>query len=79
MHPMEPVELVGDLVAIEPLAIEHAADLLAAADADEGSPGFRIRDQSVSIKRWLGSTVPSKIEMLTVAFRSRFSAPMTTR
>jgi RimJ/RimL family protein N-acetyltransferase len=35
MHPMEPVELVGDLVAIEPLRIEHAAGLLAAADADE--------------------------------------------
>ncbi|MGB7588072.1 MAG: GNAT family protein [Solirubrobacterales bacterium] len=35
MHPMEPVELRGDLVVIEPLRTQHAADLLAAADADE--------------------------------------------
>jgi RimJ/RimL family protein N-acetyltransferase len=35
MHPMEPVELRGDLVTIEPLEIEHAAGLLAAADAEE--------------------------------------------
>ena len=34
MHPMEPVELRGDLVAIEPLCAEHAAGLLAAADAE---------------------------------------------
>lgn len=32
---MEPVELGGDLVAIEPLRAEHAGSLLAAADADE--------------------------------------------
>jgi RimJ/RimL family protein N-acetyltransferase len=32
---MEPVELSGDLVVIEPLRDEHAAGLLAAADADE--------------------------------------------
>jgi RimJ/RimL family protein N-acetyltransferase len=35
MHPMEPVELRGDLVAIEPLGVEHAAGLLAAADTEE--------------------------------------------
>ena len=35
MHPMEPVELRGDLVAIEPLRVEHAAGLLAAADSEE--------------------------------------------
>jgi RimJ/RimL family protein N-acetyltransferase len=35
MHPMEPVELQGELVAIEPLRAEHAAGLLAAADADQ--------------------------------------------
>jgi RimJ/RimL family protein N-acetyltransferase len=35
MHPMEPVELGGELVAIEPLRAEHAQGLLAAADSDE--------------------------------------------
>jgi RimJ/RimL family protein N-acetyltransferase len=35
MHPMEPVELQGELVAIEPLRAEHAAGLLAAADSEE--------------------------------------------
>jgi RimJ/RimL family protein N-acetyltransferase len=35
MHPMEPVELHGDLAAIEPLGVEHARGLLAAADTDE--------------------------------------------
>lgn len=35
MHPMEPVELRGDLVAVEPLRVEHAAGLLAAADSEE--------------------------------------------
>jgi RimJ/RimL family protein N-acetyltransferase len=35
MHPMEPVELRGKLVAIEPLAAEHAEGILAAADSDE--------------------------------------------
>ncbi|HET7455980.1 MAG TPA: GNAT family protein [Solirubrobacterales bacterium] len=35
MHPIEPVELRGDLVTIEPLGVEHAAGLLAAADAEE--------------------------------------------
>jgi len=35
MHPMEPVELRGNLVTIEPLEVEHAAGLLAAADAEE--------------------------------------------
>lgn len=32
---MEPVELSGELVAIEPLSAEHAVGLLAAADAEE--------------------------------------------
>lgn len=32
---MEPVELRGDLVAIEPLHAEHAAALLSAADSEE--------------------------------------------
>lgn len=32
---MEPVELRGDLVAIEPLGVKHAAGLLAAAVAEE--------------------------------------------
>lgn len=35
MHPMEPVELRGDLVVIEPLGAEHAGGLLAAADTEE--------------------------------------------
>lgn len=35
MHPMKPVELRGDSVAIEPLGVEHVAGLLAAADAEE--------------------------------------------
>lgn len=35
MQEMEPVRLRGALVLIEPLRIEHAAGLLAAADADE--------------------------------------------
>jgi RimJ/RimL family protein N-acetyltransferase len=35
MHPMAPVQLCGRLVSIEPLRPEHAAGLLAAADADE--------------------------------------------
>lgn len=35
MHPVAPVELRGDLVSIEPLRLDHAAGLLAAADMDE--------------------------------------------
>lgn len=35
MHAMTAIELAGDLVAIEPLRVEHAAGLLAAADAEE--------------------------------------------
>lgn len=35
MPPLEPVELRGDLVMIEPLGVEHAAGLLAAADTEE--------------------------------------------
>lgn len=35
MDAIEPVELRGDLVAVEPLHAEHAAGLLAAADTDE--------------------------------------------
>lgn len=35
MHPMEPVELRGDLVAVAPLRAEHAAALLTAADSEE--------------------------------------------
>lgn len=35
MHPMEPVELRGQIVSIEPLALDHAAGLLAAADCEE--------------------------------------------
>jgi RimJ/RimL family protein N-acetyltransferase len=35
MDSIEPTELAGDLVAIEPLGGQHAAGLLAAADADE--------------------------------------------
>lgn len=35
MRPMEPVELSGQFVAIRPLSEEHAAGLLAAADAEE--------------------------------------------
>lgn len=35
MHPMDPVELLGDLVAIEPLAVEHTEGILSAADSDE--------------------------------------------
>jgi N-acetyltransferase len=35
MHPMEPVSLTGDLVAIDPLSAAHAGGLLVAADSDE--------------------------------------------
>lgn len=35
MHAMTPIELAGDLVAIEPLRVEHAPGLLAAADTEE--------------------------------------------
>ena len=35
MNPMEPVELSGDLVAVEPLSAAHAPGLLAAADSEE--------------------------------------------
>lgn len=35
MHPMEPVELSGELVAIVPLSAEHATGLLEAADTEE--------------------------------------------
>jgi N-acetyltransferase len=35
MHSMEPVELRGDLVAVEPLRAEHAAALRTAADSEE--------------------------------------------
>ncbi len=34
LDPIEPVELGGDLVAIEPLATEHASGLLTAADSE---------------------------------------------
>lgn len=34
MYPMEPVELRGDLVAVEPLTVGHAEGILAAADSD---------------------------------------------
>jgi hypothetical protein len=35
MHPLEPVELHGDLVAVEPLRVDHDTGLLAAADDEE--------------------------------------------
>lgn len=35
MHSMEPVKLRGDLVVIEPLAVDHAEGILGAADSDE--------------------------------------------
>ena len=35
MHPMESVELIGGLIKLEPLRMEHADGLLNAADADE--------------------------------------------
>lgn len=35
MHPMEPVQLRGRMVWIEPLVLDHAPGLLAAADCDE--------------------------------------------
>lgn len=35
MPPLEPVKLHGDLVAIEPLRVDHDAGLLAAADDEE--------------------------------------------
>jgi RimJ/RimL family protein N-acetyltransferase len=35
VHSMEPVELRGRLVLVEPLALDHAAGLLTAADRDE--------------------------------------------
>jgi RimJ/RimL family protein N-acetyltransferase len=35
VHPMEPVELSGGVAVIEPLGVEHATGLLAAAEAEE--------------------------------------------
>jgi RimJ/RimL family protein N-acetyltransferase len=35
MHPLDPIQLRGDLVVIEPLRAEHANGLLSAADSDE--------------------------------------------
>jgi RimJ/RimL family protein N-acetyltransferase len=35
VNAIEPVELRGDLIAVEPLRADHAAGLLAAADTDE--------------------------------------------
>lgn len=35
MHPLEPVELRGALVAVEPLCVDHDAGLLTAADDEE--------------------------------------------
>lgn len=35
MHPVTPVKLRGNLVSIEPLRLDHAVGLLAAADTDE--------------------------------------------
>lgn len=35
MHPMEPIELRGRMVSIEPLVLDHAPGLLKAADCDE--------------------------------------------
>src|SRR5262245_52255428 len=35
MHPMEPVDLYGGLVTLEPLRIEHASGVLTAADTEE--------------------------------------------
>jgi RimJ/RimL family protein N-acetyltransferase len=35
VHPTNPVKLRGDFVAVEPLAADQAAGILAAADADE--------------------------------------------
>jgi RimJ/RimL family protein N-acetyltransferase len=35
MHPMEPIDLRGDVVTIEPLELTHASGLLTAADSDE--------------------------------------------
>lgn len=35
VHPMEPVELRGRMVSIEPLVLDHARGLLDAADSDE--------------------------------------------
>lgn len=35
MHPMDQVELEGDLVKVEPLRAEHAPGVLRAADSDE--------------------------------------------
>ena len=35
MDPIEPIELRGDIVRVEPLANKHAAGLLAAADSEE--------------------------------------------
>jgi RimJ/RimL family protein N-acetyltransferase len=35
MHPMEPIELRGRMILIEPLVLDHAPGLLDAADCDE--------------------------------------------
>jgi hypothetical protein len=37
VDPMGPIELSGDLIAIEPLRAKHTAGLLAAADSEEVS------------------------------------------
>ncbi len=55
MHPIEPVELRGDLVAIEPMRVDHAAGVLAAADADEVFAWLPYPRPRTSSKRRSGS------------------------
>lgn len=62
MHPIEPIELRGALVAIEPLCAEHAAGLLGAADAEEvfaWLPYPRPADL-VQARAWIGSALADR-------------------
>jgi hypothetical protein len=76
---MEPVELRGDLVAIEPLRAEHAAALLAAADSEDVFAWLPYPRPRISVRRGLGSTAPSGIAAPIVGSRSRFSMLRTAR
>ena len=71
MHPMEPVELAGDLVAIEPLRVEHAAGLFGRRRYRRG---FRLASVSptagISIRHEPGSRMRLPIgERSTVSVR----------
>lgn len=62
VHPMEPVELCGKLVAIEPLSDEHAPGLLVAADTEKvfaWLPYPRPADQE-SARAWIADALADR-------------------